>query len=147
MIKVPSLPSTGQPIDTQYIYSIVESLITINSELASSGNSYINNNTISSTVKTANLKIAGKTFIGAGISDNTTLKVGDTKSGTVSFDTTSFTSTPVVVTSLVSTTSQTGAAQIILTISAVSTSGFNWNAYCTVAGKSNYNINYIAIGV
>jgi len=37
MAQVPSLPSNGQPIDTQYIYDIVSSLISINGELATTG--------------------------------------------------------------------------------------------------------------
>jgi len=52
MAQVPSLPSNGQPIDTQYIYDIVSSLISINGELATTGYSDVQ----ASNVKTNNLR-------------------------------------------------------------------------------------------
>lgn len=56
MAKVPSLPSTGQPIDTQYIYDIVSSLIDINKELVSSGNSNVKIQNQTKTIrKTSNI--------------------------------------------------------------------------------------------
>lgn len=147
MAQLPDLPSTGQPIDTQYIYSIVDSLYAINTELATSGTSYIDNGVSASTEKTAGLKITAKRVTDLPISNGQTLVSGGTNGTTIPFDNISFTKPPVVVASLVSSDIQAGNAQLILTISSITTSGFNWKTYCTVKGISKYDISYIAIGV
>lgn len=148
MASVPTLPSTGQPIDTQYIYDIVSSLISINTELATTGNSYVDNGTTASTSKTGNLKFASKTVSNLPISNGKIYNVGDTSGTTISFDNGSvFTKPPIVVANLVATDVKPGIGQFILTISSITTAGFNWNVYCTVKGPANYNLSFIAIGV
>jgi hypothetical protein len=148
MATVPSLPSTGQPIDTQYIYDIVSSLISINTELSTSGNSYVDNGTTSTIAKTGNLKITAKTVSNLRISNGKVYNVGDTDGTTISFDSgLVFTKAPVVIANLVSTQVKPGTGQFILTISSITQSGFNWNVYCTSKGPANYNISFIAIGV
>ena len=148
MASVPSLPSTGQPIDTQYIYDIVSSLISINTELSTSGNSYVDNGTSSSVAKTGNLKITARTVSNLPISNGKTYNVGNTDGTTIAFDNgLSFTKAPVVVANLIATQVKPGSAQFLLTISSVTQSGFNFNVYCTSKGPANYNISFIAIGV
>jgi hypothetical protein len=147
MARVPSLPSPGQPIDTSYVYGIVDSLISINNELASNGSAYIDNGVSNSAsgVRTGNLVFSARTITNLNISKGN-FKVGDNPSGTISFNNGSaFSRAPVVTANLQSAT-DTGA-KFILTISAITSSGFNWNAYCIVAGAASYNINFIAIGV
>jgi len=145
MAYIPSLPSTGQPIDTSYVYDIVQSIISINNELSSDGNSTINNGSgTSSLVRTSNISIVAQTVSGLTLPTI----VGEVKRGDVSFESNTFTKTPIVIANLVSPNlSVSGNAQIFLTVTTVTTSGFSWVAYCSVKGSANYNISFIAIGV
>jgi hypothetical protein len=139
MAYVPSLPSTGQPIDTSYVYEIVQSLISINSELSNDGNSTIDNGSgISSLVKTNNINIVAKT-----VSVKLPEIVGPGQSTTIEFGTNTFTKNPIVIANLFG----SDKAQLILTISNVTTSSFTLLPYCLVKGSANYKINFIAIGV
>lgn len=148
MANVPSLPNPGQPIDTSYVYGIVDSLISINNELASNGNAYVDNGVSNSatSVRTGNVIFSARTVTNLTISNSKTFKVGDVASGTISFDNgSSFSRAPIVTSTLQVITES--KAKFILTISSVTTSGFNWQAYCIIEGIANYSINFIAIGV
>jgi hypothetical protein len=148
MASVPSTPNPGQPIDTAYINSIVESLISINDALASNGNAYIDNGVAntSSTIRTGNLIVSSRTITNSTVSNGKIFAVGDkTPSTTVSFNNSAFSKPPVVTATLL--TEESSSAQFILTISAITTGGFNYSAYCVVAGKANYSLNFTAIGV
>ena len=148
MAKVPSLPNPGQPIDTSYVYGIVESLISINNELASNGYSYIDNGgaNSSSNVRTGNVVFSSRTMTDLDISNGKACKVGDIFGTQINFNNSSaFSKIPVVTASLVDTGSS--SAQFILTISSITTGGFKYKAYCVVAGTANYNLNFTAIGV
>jgi hypothetical protein len=148
MARVPSVPNPGQPIDTTYINSIVESLISINNELASNGYSYIDNGVSSSVsnIRTGNVVISARTITNLDISNGKTYKVGEkTPSTTISFkNNSSFTKPPIVTATLLNIGDS--SAQFILTISAVTTGGFNYSAYCIVAGTAKYNLSFNAIG-
>jgi len=145
MAYVPSLPSTGQPIDTSYVYEIVQSLISINNELSNDGNSTINNGSgTSSLVKTSNINIVAQT-----VSDITLpTTAGAVLSGNIAFESNTFAKTPIVIANLVGTSLKiSGNAQLFLTVTSVTTSGFSWSAYCSVKGSAGYSISFIAIGV
>jgi len=148
MADVPSTPNPGQPIDTAYINSIVKSLISINSELASTGYAYIDNGVANNSIskRTGNLVVSARTITNTTVSNGKTFKVGEkTTSTTVSFNNSAFSKPPIVTATLL--TEESSSAQFILTISAITTGGFNYSAYCIVAGKANYSLNFTAIGV
>jgi hypothetical protein len=141
MAKVPSLPSNGQPIDTQYLYDIVNSLISINSELASYGNSNIKvkgKNVAKS--KTNSISFDAQTVTAV---PNTDVKVGDSKTGSVQFGT-FFTKEPVVTATLVSKSTTTVSANVVIT--AVDTTSVYYKITFTSAGKTTLDLNIIAIG-
>jgi len=142
MAKVPSLPSNGQPIDTQYLYDIVNSLISINSELASYGNS--------------NIKIAGQTVAKkktnsisfdaqtvTAVSSGSDVKKGESKTGQVQFAT-FFQKVPVVTATVVSKSTTTVKATV--TITAVDTTSVYYKIDFDSNGKTTLDLNIIAIG-
>jgi hypothetical protein len=139
MAKVPSLPSNGQPIDTQYIYDIVSSLIDINKEIASSGSSNVQDLPAQ---KTSNLKIQARTINAVSAAE----KVSKTssKTGTLTFKT-AFTQVPVVTATLVSRSSTTVKAN--LTITAVNTTTVSYKIDFDTNGFTTLDLNVIAIGV
>jgi hypothetical protein len=139
MAKVPSLPSNGQPIDTQYIYDIVSSLIDINKEMASSGSSNVQDLPAR---KTSNLKIQAKTVPAVNAAEN--VKKSSSKTGTLQF-TTAFTQVPVVTATLVSRSSTTVKAN--LTITAVNTTTVSYKIDFDTNGFTTLDLNVIAIGV
>ena len=137
MAKVPSLPSNGQPIDTQYIYDIVSSLISINGELATTGYSDVQ----ASNVKTNNLRFQA---LSQNVVNSATVSKDAPTSGQVFFKT-PFTQTPIATATLVSkTTSSQGAT---LTITGVDNSAVYYTVNYTTKGKTTLDINVIAIGV
>lgn len=143
MAKVPSLPSNGQPIDTQYIYDIVNSLISINSELSSYGSANVKvNNNKYNTSNTNELNVDAQTVpITSGGEDVTTTV---SKTGQVSFAT-SFTKVPVVTATLVSNTSS--AVKATVTITATDTTTVYYKVDFLSAGKASLSLNIIAVGV
>ena len=145
MAYVPSLPSTGQPIDTSYVYDIVQSLISINNELSTDGNSTINNNSgTSSLVRTSNINIVAQTISDSRLVSSS-ITTGTPFVGVVNFENNSFNKSPIVIANLVAFDKST--AQLFLTVTKVTTSSFSWSAYCSVKGSASYNISFIAIGV
>jgi hypothetical protein len=137
MAQVPSLPSNGQPIDTQYIYDIVSSLISINGELATTGYSDVQ----ASNVKTNNLRFQA---LSQNVVNSATVSKDAPTSGQVFFKT-PFTQTPIATATLVSkTTSSQGAT---LTITGVDNSAVYYTVNYTTKGKTTLDINVIAIGV
>ena len=141
MAKVPSLPSNGQPIDTQYLYDIVNSLISINSELATYGNSSIKvaGQTVAKT-KTNSINFDAQTVNAVPATD---VKVGDSKTGSVAFAT-FFNKAPVVTATLVSKSTTTVSANVVIT--AVDTTSVYYKITFTSAGKTTLDLNIIAIG-
>jgi len=141
MAKVPSLPSNGQPIDTQYLYDIVNSLISINSELASYGNSTIKDrgNTVAKT-KTSSISFDAQTVTAVNASD---VKAGESKTGSVAFAT-FFNKVPVVTATLVSKSTTTVKATV--TITAVDTTSLYYKIDFDSNGKTTLDLNIIAIG-
>lgn len=141
MAKVPSLPSNGQPIDTQYLYDIVNSLISINSELASSGNSNIKvQNQGSSRTKTSGISFDAQTITAV---DASPVKVKESKTGQVTFST-FFRKTPVVTATLVSRSTTTVKAS--LTITSVDTTSVYYKIDFDSDGTTTLDLNIIAIG-
>lgn len=141
MAKVPSLPSNGQPIDTQYLYDIVNSLISINSELASYGNSTIKagGNTVAKT-KTSSISFDAQTVTAVNNSD---VKKGESKTGQVAFAT-FFNKVPVVTATIVSKSTTTVKATV--TITAVDTTSLYYKIDFDSNGKTTLDLNIIAIG-
>jgi hypothetical protein len=139
MAKVPSLPSNGQPIDTQYIYDIVSSLIDINKEIASSGSSNVQDLPAQ---KTSNLKIQARTINAVSAAKKVSKTSSET--GTLTFKT-AFTQVPVVTATLVSRSSTTVKAN--LTITAVNTTTVSYKIDFDTNGFTTLDLNVIAIGV
>lgn len=142
MAKVPSLPSNGQPIDTQYLYDIVNSLISINSELASYGNSNIKvaGQTVAKT-KTNSISFDAQTV--TAVSAGSDVKKGESKTGSVAFAT-FFNKAPVVTATLVSKSTTTVKATV--TITAVDTTSVYYKIDFDSNGKTTLDLNIIAIG-
>jgi len=137
MAQVPSLPSNGQPIDTQYIYDIVSSLISINGELATTGYSDVQ----ASNVKTNNLRFQA---LSQNIVNSANVSKDAPTSGQVFFKT-PFTQTPIATATLVSKTTDSRGAT--LTITGVDNSAIYYTVNYTTKGKTTLDINVIAIGV
>ena len=141
MAKVPSLPSTGQPIDTQYIYDIVSSLIDINKELVSSGNSTVKvQNQVKTVKKTSNINFDAQqvTVVSA---DRVTKSVA--KQGQVAFNTT-FTQVPVVTATLVA--KDVSSVNATITITNVDINAVYYKIIFDSDGTTTLDANIIAIG-
>jgi hypothetical protein len=142
MAKVPSLPSNGQPIDTQYLYDIVSSLISINGELASTGSSQIQSYTNQPTsAKTSNIKFQAR-VVNVLNSANVTAKTPTT--GQISFNT-QFGQAPIATATLVSKSSSTVKAT--LTITGIDTSAVYYKIDYDKDGVVTLDVSVIAIGV
>jgi hypothetical protein len=143
MAKVPSLPSNGQPIDTQYIYDIVNSLISINSELNSYGSANVKvNNNKYNTSNTNALNVDAQTVPVTNGGEDVTTTIS--KTGQISFGT-SFTKIPVVTATLISNTAS--AVKAIVTITATDTTTVYYKVDFLTAGKASLSLNVIAIGI
>jgi hypothetical protein len=142
MAKVPSLPSNGQPIDTQYLYQIVDSLISINGELASTGTSQVQSYTNQAiTDKTNNFKIQAKVV--NAVNAATVTKASST-TGQIAFNT-QFGNTPVVTASLISRSSSTVRSR--LTITGVDTSAVYYKIDYEDQGNVTLDVSIIAVGI
>jgi uncharacterized membrane protein len=142
MAKVPSLPSNGQPIDTQYLYDIVSSLISINSELATYGKSNIKVGNSKYGARNTNSMDFDAQTVNVVNSENVTATVA--KTGQIPF-TTLFTRTPVVTATLVS--KSTTKIKATVTITAVDTTSVYYKIDFDSAGKTTLDLSIIAIGV
>ena len=141
MAKVPSLPSNGQPIDTQYIYDIVNSLISINSELASYGNSTIKSDKTVSKARTNSINFDAQTV--PAVSSGSKVKAKESKTGSVAFGT-FFNKTPVVTATLVAKSNTTVKASV--TITSVDTTSVYYKIDFDSDGTTTLDLNIIAIG-
>jgi hypothetical protein len=141
MAKVPSLPSTGQPIDTQYIYDIVSSLIDINKELVSSGNSTVKvQNQVKTVKKTSNINFDAQqvTVVSA---DRVTKSVA--RQGQIAFNT-NFTQVPVVTATLVA--KDVSSVNATITITNVDINAVYYKIIFDSDGTTTLDANIIAIG-
>jgi hypothetical protein len=137
MAQVPSLPSNGQPIDTQYIYDIVNSLISINNSISTVGTTFIN----TPNANTANVNFDAQTFpiaTSAKVTKDTVL------TGQIPFRTT-FSQNPVVTLTVVSKSTTTVNANV--TITGVDTSAVYWKATFDGEATTSLDLNVIAIGL
>jgi hypothetical protein len=142
MAQVPSLPSNGQPIDTQYIYDIVSSLISINSAITTVGSSNVNVNRVAyPTVNTSNLNVDAQNV---PVLNSWNADTKTPYSGFVSFKTT-FTQTPVVTATLVS--KSTTNVNSTVTITGVDTSAVYYKITFSEKGTTTVDLNIIAVGV
>ena len=142
MAKVPSLPSNGQPIDTQYIYDIVNSLISINSELATTGTSNVKVGTTKyGTPKTSSLNVDAQSI---NVVNAVNVKKANATTGQLAF-TTAFTKPPVVTATLVS--KSTSAVRAAVTITAVDTTSVYYKINYDTDGLTTLDLNIIAVGV
>jgi hypothetical protein len=143
MAKVPSLPSNGQPIDTQYIYDIVNSIININAEISTLGTS----NVVVRKVKSAgNAKTNSINFDAQTVNVVKASKVSKStpKTGIVNFNTT-FNQVPVVTATLVS--SSSGSVNASVTITSIDQSTMSYKVSFDSDGTTTLDLNIIAIGV
>lgn len=143
MAIVPSLPSNGQPIDTQYIYDIVNSLISINNAISTTGSSSIRIGTgAPTTAVTGNLKFDAKTVnvlkSGSSVSDTTV------NTGQIAFNS-QFNQIPVVTVSLVTKSNTTVKSTLIIT--GIDTSAVYYQVTHVGKGKTELDANVIAIGL
>jgi hypothetical protein len=144
MAKVPSLPSNGQPIDTQYIYDIVNSLININSELASYGSANVTYKSKQYGVSNTNsLNFDAQTIPIMNSEDATP---GVSRSGQAAFST-SFTNIPIVTATIVSTTASAVVATVTITAVDTTTVYYKVDFVGGAKGKASLDLNIIAIGV
>ncbi|NBR62595.1 MAG: hypothetical protein EBT86_13435 [Actinobacteria bacterium] len=142
MAKVPSLPSNGQPIDTQYLYDIVSSLISINGELTSTGTSQVQSYTNQpTTTKTNNIKFQAR-IVNVLNSANVSAKSPTT--GQISFNT-QFGQSPIATATLVTRNSST--VKPTLTITGIDTSAIYYKIDYNKDGVVTLDISVIAIGV
>lgn len=143
MAKVPSLPSNGQPIDTQYIYDIVNSIININAEISTLGTS----NVVVRKVKSAgNAKTNSINFDAQTVNVVNASKVSKStpKTGVVNFNTT-FSQVPVVTATLMS--SSSGSVNASVTITSIDQSTISYKVSFDSDGTTTLDLNVIAIGV
>jgi hypothetical protein len=142
MAQVPSLPSNGQPIDTQYIYDIVSSLISINAAITSVGSSNVKIGSVPyPTVTTNNLNVDAQSvpILNSYSADP---KVSYTSQ--IPFKTT-FSQTPVVTATLIAKDTSTVNASV--TITGVDSSAVYYKVNFTEKGKTTLSLNIIAVGV
>lgn len=141
MAKVPSLPSTGQPIDTQYIYDIVSSLIDINKELVSSGNSTTKvQNQVKTVRKTSNINFDAQQ-VTVVTAERVTKSVA--KQGQIAFNT-NFTQVPVVTATLVA--KDVSSVNATITITNVDINAVYYKIIFDGDGTTTLDANIIAIG-
>ena len=142
MAQVPSLPSNGQPIDTQYIYDIVNSLISINSAITTTGSSNVMVGRVPyPTVNTSNLNVDAQNV---PILNNYNVDATTPYTNFISFKTT-FSQTPVVTATLVS--KSTSTVNGTVTITGVDTSAVYYKVTFSGKGKITLDLNIIAVGV
>lgn len=142
MAQVPSLPSNGQPIDTQYIYDIVNSLISINSAITTVGSSNVKIGSVPyPTVNTSNLNVDAQSI---PILNNQSVDSTTPYTNFIPFKTT-FSQTPVVTATLVSKSTTTVNGTV--TITGVDTSAVYYKVAFSDKGKITLDLNIIAVGV
>jgi hypothetical protein len=137
MADIITTPSTGQPIDTQYISDIANALNTINANINTSKNSRITG----SSFKTSDLKI----WTGVINVLNTTKVTTSTLTPvSVTFDGISFTNTPVVTATICNSSSNT--TKPIISMGIPSSTQVNFSISYTSSGTASYSLHVIAIG-
>ena len=141
MAKVPSLPSTGQPIDTQYIYDIVNSLISINAELSTNGSSNIKiQNEKYPVSKTSSLNFDAQTV---NVVNSEKVITNGSKSGQLAFST-AFSKVPVVTATVVS--KSTTNIPAVVTITNVDKTTVYYKITFLQSGTTTVDLSFIAIG-
>lgn len=143
MAKVPSLPSNGQPIDTQYIYDIVNSIININAEITTYGTSNIVVNKVKSAgnAKTNSVNFDAQTI---NVVKGSKVSKSTPKTGLINFNTT-FSQTPVVTATIFSPSS--GSVNANVTITSIDQSTASYKVSFDADGTTTIDLNIIAIGV
>ena len=143
MAQVPSLPSNGQPIDTQYIYDIVNSLISINNAISSTGSTSIQIGNNSSVIQqTNNVKFDAKTVNVVKAGTNVTTSTSIT--GQIAYSS-QFNQIPVVTATVVTRSGTTVKPR--LSITGVSTSAVSYQIDFDAKGTTTLDLSIIAIGV
>jgi len=142
MATVPTLPQLGQPIDVQYLYDIVQSLISINSELArkTSATAYVDNGiNKDSTKKTSDLSLSATT---TSVSTNQKVTVNQTITKVIPLQI-SFKFPPVVTVTPVSKNN----ANITVIINSVDSKSVTCTLIFNQAGTATVDLNVIAVGI
>ena len=142
MANVPTTPQLGQPIDVQYLFEIVQSIISINSELArtTSATAYIDNGVNKdSTKKTSDLSISATT---TNVSTNLKVTANQAITKNITYQT-SFKFAPVVTVTPVSTNN----ANITVIINKVDSKSVTCTAIFNQAGTATVDLNVIAVGI
>jgi hypothetical protein len=142
MATVPTIPQLGQPIDVQYLNDIVQSLISINSELAkkTSATAYVNNGVNKdSTKQTSNLSISATT---TSVSTNQTVTANLTITKVINFQI-SFKFPPIVTATPVSKNN----ANITVIVNSVDSKSATCTLIFNQAGTATVDLNVIAVGI
>lgn len=142
MATVPTLPQLGQPIDVQYLYDIVQSLISINSELSrnTSATAYVDNGTSKdSAKKTSDLSISATTNT---VATNQKATPNLTITKVIPFQM-AFKFPPVVTVTPVSTNN----ANINVMINNIDSKSVTCTIIFNQAGTATVDLNVIAIGI
>jgi len=142
MANIISTPSTGQPIDTQYIYDIANALNTINNNINSDSSSRYQTATTQVNAKTSNLVIW--TGIIAGEQSKQVTKDSVTTK-TVTFDNVKFGNTPVVTATICNSTNNT--VKPTLSMGVPSSTQVSFNITYSGTGKVSFDLHVIAIGI
>lgn len=134
-----STPNRGQPLDIDYIASIVGQLNTLTTLVNNDANVYSTLN--DATVKTSSLKLFAKTF---NVTAQTTNSTGDITDITVNYP--AFNGFPVVTATIVSGTTNTVGDKATVVVRNVTTTSATLRVTYYQSGSLNINVNVIAIG-
>jgi phage baseplate assembly protein gpV len=140
------LPARGQPIDVPFIYDIVDTVNSLANDIADS-----NTNTFSSVhtrekvnnLKTANIRVAAKTFL----IESKTVASDSVQTFTISFDS-PFLQTPVVTMTLQNEGGQNFASGAVISAVNITDSLVNGQIYFPKGGShQGLRVQMIAVGV
>lgn len=135
------VPERGQPIDTSYVYQIVEAVNKLSERITTSSNRYL-------TVRDESTKISDSRIIAKSLSvvSGAEVKAGDTKSFTLSFNG-DFAFTPVVTATIQNETETLAGKNAFVILNNVSKDGISGFVRFNENGTANVLVNIIAIGI
>jgi len=140
-MTIQPVPERGQPIDTSYIYQIVETLNRLSEKLSTSSNNLWTVRDNSALMSKS--KIIAKTVsVGSGLE----VKAGDTRSFSLSFNG-DFDSDPIVTATIQNETETLAGKNAFVILNNVSQSGVSGFVRFNENGTANVLVHIIAIGI
>lgn len=145
MAKIP-LPERGQPLDVTYIYSVVNAVNDLSSQVS---NATYNYTTIdvpgssSQSIKTSDAKIVGKYVL---IANNSTVTAGNETDKLINFEG-GFKFPPIVIATPVNTQSTPAGKDVSVVLSNITTTSANATVKFNSSGILSIYLNVIAIGI